>query len=57
MMNLDKTILFYLWGFPINQTIFYTWIVMAILVGMSLYISRKIKDTIEQTIQSLEEMN
>ena len=47
MMNLDKTILFYLWGFPINQTIFYTWIVMAILVGMSVYISRKIKDTIE----------
>ena len=47
MMNLDKTILFYLRGFPINQTIFYTWIVMAILVGMSVYISRKIKDTIE----------
>lgn len=47
MMNLDKTILFYLWGFPINQTIFYTWIVMALLVGMSIYISRKIKNTIE----------
>ena len=47
MINLDKTILFYLWGFPINQTIFYTWIVMALLVAMSVYISRKIKNTIE----------
>lgn len=47
MINLDKNILFYLWNFPINQTIFYTWIVMALLVGVSVYISRKIKDTIE----------
>ena len=29
--NLDSQILFYLWKFPVNATIFYSWIIIAVL--------------------------
>lgn len=44
-MNLspDQTIMFQVWGIPINATIFYTWIVMALLTGASMLITRNLR--------------
>lgn len=44
-MNLspDQTIMFDAWGVPINATIFYTWIVMALLTIASMLITRKLR--------------
>ncbi len=44
-MNLspDQTILFALWGISINATIFYTWIVMALLTIASVIITRNLR--------------
>jgi F-type H+-transporting ATPase subunit a len=44
-MNLtpDQIILFDAWGFPINATIFYTWVVMAILTILSRLITRNLR--------------
>lgn len=44
-MNLtpDQTILFELWGWGINATIFYTWVVMAILTVVSMLITRNLR--------------
>lgn len=44
-MNLspDQTIMFEIWGIPINATIFYTWVVMAVLTGGSMLITRNLK--------------
>ncbi|SFT11029.1 ATP synthase F0 subcomplex A subunit [Sulfitobacter marinus] len=44
-MNLspDETIMFEVWGLPINATIFYTWIVMALLVVASMLITRNLR--------------
>lgn len=39
----DLTILFELWGIPINSTIFYTWVVMAILTIAALLITRNLR--------------
>lgn len=39
----DDTILFVLWGLPINATIFYTWIVMALLTLGSMIITRNLR--------------
>ena len=43
-MNLspDQTIMFYVWGIPINATIFYTWIVMAVLIVSAILITRNL---------------
>jgi F-type H+-transporting ATPase subunit a len=44
-MNLspDQTIMFEAWDIPINATIFYTWIVMALLTVASLLITRNLR--------------
>ena len=39
----DLTILFELWGIPINSTIFYTWVAMAILTIAALLITRNLR--------------
>lgn len=44
-MNLspDQSILFDAWGVPINATIFYTWVVMALLTVASMIITRNLR--------------
>lgn len=44
-MNLspDQTIMFEVWGIPINATIFYTWVVMAVLTLVSMLITRNLR--------------
>ena len=44
-MNLspDDTIMFSAWGVPINATVFYTWIVMALLTVASILITRNLR--------------
>lgn len=44
-MNLspDQTIMFEVWGLPINATIFYTWVVMALLTVVSMLITRNLR--------------
>lgn len=44
-MNLspDQTIMFDAWGIPINATIFYTWIVMALLSVTSMLITHRLR--------------
>ena len=44
-MNLspDQTIILHLWGVPINATIFYTWVVMALLTVVSMLITRNLR--------------
>ncbi|MFX0546362.1 F0F1 ATP synthase subunit A [Roseovarius sp. S1116L3] len=39
----DQTLMFHLWGIPINATIFFTWVVMALLVGASMLITRNLR--------------
>jgi len=39
----DDTILFVFWGIPINATIFFTWIVMALLTVASMVITRNLR--------------
>ena len=41
--NLDQTILFKIGFLSINATIFYTWIVMAVLVGISIGLTHNLK--------------
>ena len=43
--DLDKMILFYIGPFPINATIFFTWIVMFVLCLISIFVTRNLKDT------------
>ncbi len=38
--NLDEKIIFSLFGFGVNATLFYTWITMIILVLLSIYLTR-----------------
>ncbi len=45
--DLDALIMFTLFGIPINATIFYTWVVMAILVGASWLATRDLKTTVQ----------
>ena len=44
-MNLspDATIIFEAWGVPINATVFFTWIVMALLTAVSMLITRDLR--------------
>ncbi|WP_417239115.1 F0F1 ATP synthase subunit A [Celeribacter halophilus] len=44
-MNLspDQTVIFEAWGIPVNATIFYTWIVMALLTVTSYLITRRLR--------------
>jgi F-type H+-transporting ATPase subunit a len=44
-MNLspDQTIMFEVWGLPINATIFFTWVVMALLTVVSMLITRNLR--------------
>ena len=39
----DETIMFMIWGITVNATIFYTWIVMAVLTGASMLITRNLR--------------
>lgn len=39
----DQTLLLELWGIAINATIFYTWVVMAVLTGASMLITRNLR--------------
>ena len=41
--NLDQTIIFQIGFLSINATIFYTWVVMAALVGISLWLTHNLK--------------
>lgn len=45
--DLDKLIMFTLFGIPINATIFYSWVVMGILVVLSWLATRNLKTTIQ----------
>ena len=55
--DLDATIMFYLEPWGINATIFYSWIVMAVLVIGSWFITRNLKTTIQVSrFQTLLEM-
>lgn len=42
-LSLDQSIIFDVWGVPINATIFYTWIVMVILTVASILITRNLR--------------
>jgi F-type H+-transporting ATPase subunit a len=44
-MNLspDQSIMFELWGLPVNATVFYTWVVMAVLTVVSLLVTRNLR--------------
>ena len=39
----DETIMFMIWGITVNATIFYTWIVIAVLTGASMLITRNLR--------------
>ncbi len=39
----DTIIMFTLWGLPINATIFFTWVVMAVLTVLSMLITRNLR--------------
>lgn len=39
----DETILFVVWGIPLNATIFFTWVVMAMLTVGSMFITRNLR--------------
>ena len=44
-MNLspDQTVIFSVWDIPINATIFYTWVVMLLLTGAAIAITRNLR--------------
>ena len=55
--NLDTTIMFHLGSFGINATLFFSWIVMAVLVIGSWLITRNLKTTMQVSrFQTLLEM-
>lgn len=39
----DEIMIFVAWGIPVNATIFYTWIVMALLTGIALLVTRNLR--------------
>lgn len=43
ILSPDQTVMFHAWGLPINATIFYTWIVMALLTVASMLITRNLR--------------
>ncbi|PLW75363.1 F0F1 ATP synthase subunit A [Cohaesibacter celericrescens] len=60
----DQTIILIIWGIPINATLFYTWIVMAILTIASMLITRNLRPdippnrwrtTLEVIVQGIQE--
>lgn len=64
-MNLspDQTVVFSAWGIPINATIFYTWVVMVLLTGAAIVITRNLRPdvppnrwrtTLEVIVQGIE---
>ena len=54
--NLDQTIVFQIGFLPVNATIFYTWIVMAVLVGISLWLTHDLKTNNPTKTQIVMEM-
>ena len=44
IQNLDAQIMFHLFGYPINATLFYTWITMIVLFGIILWINLCLRD-------------
>ncbi len=54
--NLDQTIVFQIGFLSINATIFYTWIVMAVLVGISLWLTYNLKTHNPSKTQIVMEM-
>ena len=64
-MNLspDQTMIFSVWDIPINATIFYTWVVMLLLTGAAIIITRNLRPdvppnrwrtTLEVIVQGIE---
>lgn len=64
-MNLspDQTVIFSVWDVPINATIFYTWVVMLLLTGAAIVITRNLRPdvppnrwrtTLEVIVQGIE---
>ena len=64
-MNLspDQTVVFSAWGIPINATVFYTWVVMVLLTGVAIVITRNLRPdvppnrwrtTLEVIVQGIE---
>lgn len=64
-MNLspDQTVIFSVWDIPINATIFYTWVVMLLLTGAAIVITRNLRPdvppnrwrtTLEVIVQGIE---
>ncbi|CUH89223.1 F-ATPase subunit 6 [Phaeobacter sp. CECT 5382] len=60
----DQTLLFEIWGIAINATIFYTWVVMAVLTGASMLVTRNLRPdvppnrwrtTLEVIVQGIQE--
>ncbi len=45
--DLDALIMFTVFGIPVNATIFYTWVVMALLVSASWLATRNLKTTVK----------
>lgn len=42
-LSLDQTIMFEMWGIPLNATIFFTWVVMALLTVAAVLITRNLR--------------
>ena len=64
-MNLspDQTVVFSAWGIPINATVFYTWVVVVLLTGVAIVITRNLRPdvppnrwrtTLEVIVQGIE---
>jgi len=64
-MNLspDQTVVFRAWGIPINATVFYTWVVVVLLTGVAIVITRNLRPdvppnrwrtTLEVIVQGIE---
>ncbi len=45
IQNLDSQILFHLFGLPINATLFYTWIIMLVVVALSIWATHNLTAT------------
>jgi len=54
--NLDQTIIFQIGFVSINATIFYTWVVMAVLLGISLWLTYNLKTHNPSKTQIVMEM-
>ncbi|MBQ4472269.1 MAG: F0F1 ATP synthase subunit A [Alphaproteobacteria bacterium] len=57
IQNLDDQIMFYLFGYPVNATLFYTWITMMVLTILAMWISSNLQSNKRPSrLQVLAEM-